>query len=114
MMTFDERERAFERRFVHEESTRFQERSRRNRLLAQWACERMRLDPQASARFTAAFVAQTVPLDDEAVLARLALELAAGGADEPVSVLRQEMRRCAGLARAEGRPGPAPDAASSP
>jgi len=114
MTTFDEREQAFERRFVHEEDRRFQERARRNRLLARWACERMALGPDATSRFTASFVAQTVSLDDEALLARLVVELAAAGADEPVSVLRREMQRCARLARAESRVGLALDQGSSP
>ncbi len=96
MTTFDEREQAFERQFVHEEDKRFQERTRRNRLLARWACERMALGSEAASHFTDSFVAQTVPLDDEALLARLALELAAAGTDEPVSVLRREMQHCAG------------------
>ncbi|MCF4126806.1 DUF1476 domain-containing protein [Methylobacterium sp. SyP6R] len=113
MTTFDEREQAFERRFVHEEDRRFQERTRRNRLLARWAGERMALDPDAASRFTDAFVGETVPLDDEAVLARLVVDLAAAGADEPVSVLRREMQRCAGLARAESRVGLALDQGSS-
>jgi hypothetical protein len=114
MTTFDEREQAFERQFVHEEDRRFQERVRRNRLLARWACERMALGPDAASHFTDTFVAQTVPLDDEALLARLVAELAAAGTDEPVSVLRREMQRCAGLARAESRVGLALDQGSSP
>ncbi|WP_331254768.1 DUF1476 domain-containing protein [Methylobacterium currus] len=113
MTTFDAREEAFERQFVHEEDKRFQERTRRNRLLARWACARMELGPDAASRFTDTFVAQTVLLDDEALLARLAVELAAAGADEPVSVLCREMQRCAGLARAESRGGLALDQGSS-
>jgi hypothetical protein len=114
MTTFDEREQAFERQFVHEDDRRFQERARRNRLLARWAAERMELGPDAASRFTDSFVAQTVPLDAEALLARLAVELAAAGADEPVSRLCRAMRRCAWLARAESRAGLALDQGSSP
>ncbi|MFH6783280.1 MULTISPECIES: ATPase inhibitor subunit zeta [Methylobacterium] len=114
MTTFDEREQAFERRFVHEEDRRFQERARRNRLLARWACARMALGPDDTARFTDTFVGETVPLDDEALLARLALELAAAGRDAPASVLRREMQRCAGLARAESRVGLALDQGPAP
>ena len=114
MTTFDAREQAFERQFVHEEDRRFQERTRRNRLLARWAGERMELGPDAASGFVDSFVAQTVPLDDEALLARLVVELAAAGADEPVSVLRQEMQRCARLATAGSRGGVALDQGSSP
>ncbi len=41
MSLFEERERAFERLFVHEEETRFRAAARRDRRLAQWASRRM-------------------------------------------------------------------------
>jgi hypothetical protein len=50
--TFDERERAYEQRFVLEEEARFHGRNRRNRLLATWACERMALSGPAAEAYT--------------------------------------------------------------
>jgi hypothetical protein len=43
MTTLDERERAFEAMFEHDEEIRFRVEARRARLLAAWACERMGL-----------------------------------------------------------------------
>ena len=41
MSTFDEREKAFESRFVHDEELRFKSVARRNKLLGAWAAERL-------------------------------------------------------------------------
>ena len=41
MSTFDEREKAFESRFIHDEELRFKSVARRNKLLGAWAAERL-------------------------------------------------------------------------
>lgn len=41
MSTFDERERAFEARFAHDEELRFKAVARRNKLLGAWAADRL-------------------------------------------------------------------------
>ena len=41
MTTFDDREKAFERRFVHDEDMRFRAMARRNKLLGLWAAEKL-------------------------------------------------------------------------
>ena len=43
MTSFDERERAFEKKFVLDEELKFRAEARRNRLLAQWAAEKLGL-----------------------------------------------------------------------
>ena len=43
MTTFDDRERAFETKFAHDEEMRFRIIARRNKLLGQWAADRMGL-----------------------------------------------------------------------
>ncbi len=50
MTTFDDRERAFETKFAHDEELRFRVIARRNRLLGQWAARLMGLsDAEADA-----------------------------------------------------------------
>lgn len=39
MTTFDDRERAYEAKFAHDEDLRFKAEARRNRLLGEWAAE---------------------------------------------------------------------------
>lgn len=43
MTTFDERERAYEAKFAHDEELRFLATSRRNKLLARWVAEKLGL-----------------------------------------------------------------------
>ncbi len=57
MTTFQERERAFEAKFAHDEEFRFLVTARRDKLLAQWASERLRLSGQAKADLTASVLA---------------------------------------------------------
>ena len=50
MTTFDDRERAFETKYAHDEELRFRVIARRNRLLGQWAARLMGLsDAEADA-----------------------------------------------------------------
>lgn len=109
MTTFDEREQAFERRFVQDEETRFRVRNRRNQLLAAWACERMRLGKDTAARFVEDFTERGVLEADEPLVAELQADLKAAGFDETLPALRKEMERCAAIARAEQRVGLALD-----
>ena len=41
MTTFDKREEGFEKKFAHDEELRFKATARRNRLLGQWAAEKL-------------------------------------------------------------------------
>jgi hypothetical protein len=53
MTTFDKREEGFEKRFAHDEELRFKATARRNRMLGQWAAEKLGLtgaDADAYAR----------------------------------------------------------------
>jgi len=43
MTTFDKREEGFEKKFAHDEELRFKARARRNRLLGQWAAQKLGL-----------------------------------------------------------------------
>jgi hypothetical protein len=43
MTTFDDREKAFENKFAHDEDMRFRIAARRNRLLGEWAARKMGL-----------------------------------------------------------------------
>ncbi|KQO89653.1 hypothetical protein ASF36_22540 [Methylobacterium sp. Leaf90] len=113
MTAFDERKQAFEHRFVHGEEQRFRVRTRRNLLLATWACERMRLHGDAAQRFVEDFTDRGVLTADERLLAELHADLVSAGVEETLPALRSEMERCAALARAEQRVGLALDQGSS-
>jgi len=44
MTTFDDRERAFEKKFAHDQELRFKAEARRNKMLAEWAAEKLGLN----------------------------------------------------------------------
>ncbi len=43
MTTFDDREKAYERKFAHDQELRFYDESRRNKMLAEWAAPKLGL-----------------------------------------------------------------------
>jgi hypothetical protein len=51
MTTFDKREEGFEKKFAHDEELRFKANARRNRLLGQWAAEKMGLSGEEAAAY---------------------------------------------------------------
>ncbi len=57
MMTFQEREQAFEAKFAHDEEFRFLVTARRDKLYAQWAADRLQLAGKARADLTAPVLA---------------------------------------------------------
>ncbi len=56
MSTFNRREEAFENKFAHDEELRFKAVARRNKLLGQWAAEKMGLDPEQTDAYAKAVV----------------------------------------------------------
>ena len=82
MTTFDDRERAEEAKFARDEDMQFRIQARRNRLLGQWAAERMGL----SAAETDAYAKSVVQADfeeagDEDVIRKLLGDLVSAGID---------------------------------
>ena len=94
MTTFDERERAFEQMFVHDEELRFRALARRNKLLAAWVCDHLGLSGEEAARYGETFVKGLVGRQDDAgLIAKVRADLAATGSvlseAEIAAVLRQ-------------------------
>ena len=79
MTTFDERERAFERKFAHDEEMRFRAIARRNKLFGAWACERMGLSGEPATRYMQAFTTSAVQ-PNGSLLERVRSDLAVAGA----------------------------------
>ncbi|ACA17292.1 protein of unknown function DUF1476 [Methylobacterium sp. 4-46] len=102
---FKERKRAFEQRFAHEEDVRFHVRSRRNRLMAAWACERMGLTGTLAEKYISGFCDAAVVASDEDLIGRFRADLAMAGIEETLPGLRTRLERCAATARAERRMG---------
>ena len=92
MTTFNDRERGEEAKFAHDEEMMFRIHARRNRLLGQWAAERMGL----SAAETDAYAKGVVQADfeeagDEDVVRKLLGDLVSAGVDASEAEVRTAM-----------------------
>ncbi len=78
MATFADREREFEARFKHDEELRFKATARRNRMLGQWAAQRLGLTADAAESYAKDVVAaQFQAGGDQRVVDKLFADLAA-------------------------------------
>ena len=92
MTTFDDRERAFETKFAHDEEMKFRITARRNRLLGEWAAGLMKLSPAE----TEAYAKDVVRADfeeagDEDVIRKLLGDLTAAGVDMDEARIREQL-----------------------
>ena len=82
MTTFNDRERAEEAKFAHDEEMLFRVHAHRNRLLGQWAAERMGLSAvEAEAYAKSVVQADFEEAGDEDVVRKLLGDLVAAGID---------------------------------
>ena len=83
MTTFDKREEAFEKRFAIDEELKFKAEARRNRLLGQWAAEKLGLAGDAAMAYAREAVAGAFAEGGEtAVVARVVDDLSPKGVTE--------------------------------
>ena len=93
MTQFDDRERAFESKFAHDEEMRFRIAARRNRLLGEWAARQMGL----SEAETESYAKDVVRSDfeeggDHDVIRKLVGDLTAAGVEIDEDKVTQAMR----------------------
>lgn len=92
MTTFDDRERAFETKFAHDEDMKFRVIARRNRLLGEWAAGKMELSPAE----TDAYAKDVIRADfeeagDEDVIRKVLGDLTGAGIDIDDAAIRQAL-----------------------
>ena len=82
MSAFDDRERAFEAKFARDQEVQFRITARRNRLVGEWAAERMGLTPEETDAYAKAVVqADFEEAGDEDVVRKLLGDLVSAGVD---------------------------------
>jgi hypothetical protein len=93
MTTFDDREEAFERKFVHDADLRFKATARRNKLLGLWAAERLgKSGAEADAYAKTVVLSDFEEAGDGDVLRKVYGDLeAAGVADASETEVRSRM-----------------------
>ena len=90
MTSFDERERAFEKKFALDQELKFRAEARRNRLLAQWAAQKLGLTgPEVDEYVKAVRKADLVEKGDEDVFRKVKQDLD----DKGVPISEVELRK---------------------
>ncbi len=91
MTTFDDREDAFERRFVHDEALAFRARAERTHRLGLWAAGAIGRGDREATAYAGALVSLEVGSGGDAVLAQVRDDLAAAGAGPGEDEVRRHM-----------------------
>ena len=92
MTTFDDRRQGFEAKLARDEDMAFRIAARRNRLLGQWAAERMQLTPEETDSYSKAVVqADFEEAGDEDVIRKLVGDMTAAGVDIDEGVVRRAL-----------------------
>lgn len=100
MTQFDERERAFEAKFAHDEEMNFRIVARRNRLVGEWAARKMGLSHEESASYSKDVVrADFESAGDDDVVRKVLGDLTSAG----VAIDEPEIREAIGHKMIEAR-----------
>ncbi|HXH53060.1 MAG TPA: DUF1476 domain-containing protein [Sphingomicrobium sp.] len=92
MSTFDDRERAFETKFAHDEEMKFRIVARRNRLLGEWAGRLMNLSDEETQSYAKDVVrADFEEAGDEDVIRKVLGDLTAAGIDIDDAKIREQL-----------------------
>ena len=92
MSQFDDRERAFETKFAHDEEMKFRVLARRNRLLGEWAARKMGLSQEETDSYSKDVVrADFEEAGDGDVIRKVLGDLTAAGVETDESEIRQTL-----------------------
>jgi hypothetical protein len=95
MTTFDDREKAFEKKFAHDQELKFKAESRRNKLLAEWASGLLKLSGPAAEEYARSVVrADLAERGDEDVFRKLRRDFDEKGVAISDADIRAKMREC--------------------
>ena len=93
MTTFDDRERAFETKFAHDEEMKFRIAARRNRLLGHWAARQMGLsDAEADSYAKDVVRSDFEEAGDHDVVRKVLGDLTAAGIDTDEASVQEALR----------------------
>ena len=106
MTTFDKREEGFEKKFALDEEQKFKAEARRNRLLGQWAAEKLGMTGDAAAAYAKEVVAADFEeAGDADVLRKVAGDLANKGVAISEADIRAKMGELLAIAAAQVKAG---------
>jgi hypothetical protein len=100
MTTFDERQKAFERKYALDEEMAFKINARRNKLLGLWAAEKMGVSGTEAENYAKSVVAADFEeAGDQDVIKKLLHDFSAASFPITEKEIRHQMERCAHDAR---------------
>jgi hypothetical protein len=100
MPSFEDREKEFEARFKHDQELQFKVKARRNRLLGQWAAEKMGLSGEAADTYAKSVVAAEFDKrGDSHVVDKVVADLAAKGQSLTAAQVQFELDHLAETAK---------------
>ncbi len=106
MTTFNDREKAFESKFALDQDQEFRATARRNRLLGNWAAERMGLEGQSRDDYAKAVIKSDFELPgDDDVLRKVFGDLKGAGDSATEAEVRMKMDELLAQAREQVRSG---------
>jgi hypothetical protein len=92
MTQFDDRQRAFESKFAHDEEMKFRLVARRNRLLGEWAAAKMGLSEEETSSYAKDVIrADFEEAGDEDVIRKVLGDLTAAGIETNESEIRETL-----------------------
>lgn len=101
MTTFDERERAFEKKFAQDQEVRFRVHVVRNRLLGLWAAEKLCFGPpEAEAYATTLAQAEVAKFNDDDIVRRVVEDFVARGKPITEAEIHRQLERLLPIAKA--------------
>lgn len=101
MTAFDERERAFEARFQHDQDLQFKVKARRNRLLGLWAAGRVGLSGEAAEAYAREIVDAEFAGGDRHIIEKIRADLNARGASWTAAQIEFELAHFAEIAKTQ-------------
>ena len=106
MTTFDKREEGFEKKFAIDEEQKFKSLNRRNRMLGQWAAEKLGINGDAAAAYAKEVVASDFDeAGDNDVIRKVEKDFAAKGVKIDAAAIRAKMGELLPVAVAEIKAG---------
>lgn len=105
MTTFDKREEAFEKRFALDEEAKFKAVARRNRMLGQWAAEKLGKSGGEADAYAKDVVSAEFDGGDDGVVRKVMADLAAKGGLVTETDIRAKMGELLAVAAAQVKAG---------
>ena len=97
---FDDREKAFESKFSHDQETDFKVNARRNKLLGLWAADKLGLSEEEAQTYAQEVVkADFEEVGHEDVIRKVMKDFADKGVDISEHLVRTELEKLTGVAR---------------